>query len=99
MSDERTRNENFSAGPDPFADDFATTVMTEGDVDVIHGVHAHSFPIAGRTVSQARPELEERFNIDPEATPYVDGVQVDDDTVLAEGQVLTFNMHAGEKGG
>jgi hypothetical protein len=69
-----------------------------GRVDVIHGIYAHSLPLAGMTVLQARTDLEERMNIDPEAVAVIDGEEADDDTVLLEGQVLNFVAAAGEKG-
>jgi hypothetical protein len=100
MSIEREQVSDLSAGPDPFSDEFAATTVaaTQGSVDVIHGVYAHSLPLAGMTVRDARLELEDRMHIDPEAIPAVDGRPVDEDTVLAEGQVLNFVKHAGEKG-
>jgi hypothetical protein len=100
MSIERERLTDFSSGPDPFSDEFAATAVaaTQGNVEVIHGVYAHSLPLAGMAVRDARLELEDRMNIDPEAVAVVDGRQADEDTVLAEGQVLNFVKHAGEKG-
>ena len=50
------------------------------------------------TVRTARGELEERMNIDPDAVAVVDGVEVDPDVTLREGQVLNFVKPAGEKG-
>jgi hypothetical protein len=70
----------------------------QGDVAVVHGVYAHSFPLAGVRVRDARGQLSERMNIDPDAVAVVDGVEADEDTLLTEGQVLTFVKHAGEKG-
>ena len=63
-----------------------------------YGVYAHSLPLAGLTVRQARLELEDRMNIHPEAVAVVDGVQADEAEVLCEGQVLNFLTPAGEKG-
>ena len=74
------------------------TATRSGRVQVIHGVYAHSLPLAGMTVRQARTELEERMNIDPEAVAVVDGTEATEDTVLREGQVLNFLTPAGEKG-
>ncbi len=99
MRNERTRPENLDAGPDPFSDDFATgTATLTGRVEVIHGVYAHSLPLAGMTVRQARSELEDRMNIDPDAIAVIDGVEANEDTVLEENQVLNFVKPAGEKG-
>lgn len=99
MSTERLRNPDFTPGPETAVEEFdAPTSSSEGSVDVVHGVFAHTLPLAGMTIRQARGELAERMNIDPEAAGFVDGEEADEDTVLAEGQVLNFVKHAGEKG-
>jgi hypothetical protein len=67
----------------------------EGRVEVIHGVYAHSLPLAGLTARRARLELRDRMNIDPEALALVDGAEAGEDTVLREGQVLNFVKPAG----
>jgi hypothetical protein len=85
----------------PADDDFSVATATAartGRVDVIHGVYAHSLPLAGMTVAQARTELEDRMNISPEALAVVDGIETEEDSVLREGQVLNFLTPAGEKG-
>lgn len=100
MTIERQRPETFGTGPDSFSDDFASgTAVAEGSVEVIHGVYAHDLPLAGMTVGQAREELSDRMNIDPEAGAVVDGNHVPEDTVLNEGSTLNFVKLAGEKGG
>jgi hypothetical protein len=99
MSGERERHGSFSTGPDPFSDDFASTATVgEGNVEVIHGVYAHSLPLAGMTVGDARSELQQRMNIDPDAVAVIDGVEAGEDSVLQECQVLNFVKRAGEKG-
>jgi hypothetical protein len=99
MSTERTRPADFAGGPTPFNDEFTSaTVRRDGRVDVIHGVYAHSLPLAGLTVRQARAELQERMNIAPDALAVVDGTEANEDTILREGQVLNFVKPAGEKG-
>ena len=97
MPTETVRREALSTGPSPFSDDFAGTTPT-GRVDVIHGVYAHSLPLAGMTIKQARKELEVRMNIDPHAAAVIDGLEAREDVVLREGQVLNFISPAGEKG-
>jgi hypothetical protein len=100
MTTERIRQEGFAGGPGRFSDQFAGGNATQdGRVEVIYGVHAHSLPLAGMTVRQARGELTERMNIAPDALAVVDGVETDEDTILRVGQVLNFVKHAGEKGG
>ena len=99
MQTETLRRETLTTGPVPFGDEFATeTPVATGRVDVIHGVYAHSLPLAGMSVRLARQELEDRMNIAPEAVAVVDGVEADEDTVLRQGQVLNFLTPAGEKG-
>jgi len=86
---------------EPANNDFATettVAATSGCVEVIHGVYAHSLPLAGMTVRQARKELRERMNLAPKALAVVDGQETSEDTVLREGQVLNFLTPAGEKG-
>jgi len=100
MSNERERNRDLSIGPDSFSDDFESFQAAEACVEVIHGVHSHSLPLAGMTVSQAREELSERMHIDPEALAVVDGEEVSQeaDFVLSGGEVLNFVKPAGERG-
>jgi hypothetical protein len=98
MQTETLRRETLSTGPVPFGDEFATGSAVSGRVDVIHGVYAHSLPLAGMTVRQARLELDDRMNIAPEAVAVVDGVEAGEDSVLRQGQVLNFLTPAGEKG-
>jgi hypothetical protein len=99
MKTEALRREALSTGPEPDGDEFATAAEARtGRVDVVHGVYAHSLPLAGMTVRLARLELEDRMNIDPEAVAVLDGAEANEDTVLRQGQVLNFVTPAGEKG-
>jgi len=100
MRNETMRPEQVATGPAPYSDDFAATAVAPrtGRVDVIHGVYAHSLPLGGRTIRQARLELEDRMNIAPEAVAVVDGIEVGEEETLREGQVLNFVSPAGEKG-
>jgi len=99
MKNEAVHPEKLAPGPALFSDEPATaTAAGPGSVEVIHGVYAHSLPLAGMTVSEARTELEERMNIDPEALAVIDGTEAAEDVVLHEGQVLNFVTPAGEKG-
>lgn len=101
MPHEQERTDSLSVGPDPFSDTFESgggVALQEGQVHVIHGVYAHELPLVGMTVGQARNELAERMNIDPDAIAIVDGNEVDEETVLGEAQVLNFVKHSGEKG-
>jgi hypothetical protein len=96
---ERQRSESFSTGPESFSDEFAGgTATAERQIEVIHGVYAHSLPFAGMSVASVRAELAERMNIDPEAQAVVDGNFVPEDTILTEGNTLNFIKAAGERG-
>ncbi len=100
MSKERERSREFSTGPDSFSDDFESFHPAETSVEVIHGVHSHTLPLVGMTVSQAREELSERMHIDPDALAVVDGEEVNQEAafVLSGRQILNFVKPAGERG-
>ncbi len=97
---ETLQSERLRTGPEPFSDEFAPAAAKPrtGRVDVIHGIYAHSLPLAGMSVAQARLELEDRLNIAPEAVAVIDGVEAGEEELLREGQVLNFVSPAGEKG-
>lgn len=67
-------------------------------INVVHGVSAHSVPLAGCTVGEVRRQMVGRMHIDPAAVSCVDGVEADEAMVLAAGQVLNFIKYAGEIG-
>ena len=99
MAQELTRPDHVSTGPAPFSDGFeGGSTSGEGSVNVVHGVHIHSFPLAGMTISQARDELAELMGVEPTWMAVVDGEEAGEDSVIHEGQVLTFVRPAGEKG-
>ena len=62
MTNELLNRERQGAGPAPFSDGFAVAAKAAktGRVDVIHGVYAHSLPLAGMTVAQAQSALLDR---------------------------------------
>ena len=65
---------------------------------VTHGPYAEQIPVADMTVSQIRQRYGDRFDIDPDSLPYIEGEPVGDDTIVQSGQVLMFARRAGEKG-
>jgi hypothetical protein len=69
-----------------------------GIVRVVHGIHALSVGVAGKTVSEAREALRQALNISPRAVALVDGQEVDESRVLLPGQHLEFVRVSGEKG-
>ncbi|MBW8058057.1 MAG: hypothetical protein V3U42_05630 [candidate division NC10 bacterium] len=70
-----------------------------GKVRVVHGIHALSVGVAGKTVSEAREVLRQALNISPRAISLVDGQEVSEYQILLPGQHLEFVRQAGEKGG
>ena len=52
-----------------------------------------------RTVAEVRAHLAGAYNIAPEATVHVHGVEAGEDTRLRAGDCLEFVRAAGEKGG
>lgn len=69
-----------------------------GIVRVVHGIHALSVGVAGKTVSEAREALRQALNISPRAVALVDGQEVDESLVLLPGQHLELVRMSGEKG-
>lgn len=70
----------------------------KGQVRVVYGIHALETHVAGRTVGSVREALRQALNISPRAVVVVDGVEVDENRVLQEGELLEFVRLAGEKG-
>ncbi len=67
-------------------------------VTVSHGVHAERLPAGNMTVGQIRAEFRDRLGIDPRSRAFLDGHEVEDDTIVEGGQMLSFVRKAGEKG-
>ena len=70
-----------------------------GTATVIHGVHLQELPVAGRTVAEIRERFGDRLGIDPESRAVLRNREVDEDTIVRTGEVLSFIRRAGEKGG
>src|SRR5581483_3577532 len=67
-------------------------------VRVIAGADVQDMAVAGRRVGDVRTVARAIFAINPAAVALVDGRRVDDDHLLAPGQVLEFVKYAGQKG-
>jgi hypothetical protein len=65
---------------------------------VASGPYAYPLPVAGSTVGEVRTRFRDRLDIPPHSQATLDGVDVDDSTVVRAGQVLMFVQRAGEKG-
>ncbi len=70
-----------------------------GPVTVFHGVYTEQLPVGELSVREVRQRFSDRLGgIDPNAIAVVDGNEVGDDTILHEGERLSFTRPAGEKG-
>ncbi|MBM4018182.1 MAG: hypothetical protein FJ288_07610 [Planctomycetes bacterium] len=94
---ERSATKRRSFGPAPGGLG-AGAPPDEGLVTVGCGFYTEQLPVAGMAVGEVRRRFRDRFDIDPGSQAFVDGAQVDDNTVLDVGQALNFAKRAGEKG-
>jgi hypothetical protein len=70
-----------------------------GPVTVFHGVYTEQLPVGELSVREVRERFSDRLGgIDPNAVAVVDGEEVDENTILREGQRLSFTRPSGEKG-
>ena len=70
-----------------------------GPVLVTTSFYTARLPVGGMTVGEIRRNFSDRLDIDPQATPVLDGQTIrDDSTVVRPHQTLSFIRHAGEKG-
>lgn len=65
---------------------------------IINGVNTLQADLAGKTVTEVREMLSQALNIDPEATPLVNGDGVGEDYVLQADDELEFVKASGTKG-
>ena len=65
---------------------------------VTSGFHNEWLPVSGSTVGEIRARFRHRLDIDPRSVVILDGHEVNDDTIVQPGQVLTFVHKAGAKG-
>ncbi len=82
---------------DASADPFALGEASPGTALISAGIHMGTCP-AGTTVRELRRRYADAYEIDPDAVALLDGSEVDDSTVVREGQSLTFITRIGEKG-
>ena len=65
---------------------------------IINGVNQLSADLAGKTVAEVRGMLAQALNIDVEATPQINGEQVEETHQLVDGDELEFVKASGTKG-
>ncbi len=93
---QRATAQDFGPGSDFFGD--SEPARGGETVLVSHGTFAEELPVGGMTVAQVRSRFRDRLSIHPQAMALLAGHAVDDDTIVEQGQVLTFVRPAGEKG-
>lgn len=62
------------------------------------GQYLEPLPVGGMTVKAVRAKYKSQMNIHDNSVSIINKKQVDDSTVIEEGQVLTFIHKSGEKG-
>lgn len=67
-------------------------------VQVISGANDGNFPLAGKTIAEARGQLGAALNISGDAVATLNDERATATDVLADGDVLTFARATAEKG-
>ena len=62
------------------------------------GIHVEQLPVAGMSVGAIRERFASRLEITAETLGYISGHPVEEDTIIGEGEVLSFMRASGEKG-
>lgn len=90
VEDSGQRHDQFAElGADPAGGNLAL---------VAHGPYAEALPVAGMSTAQVRRRFENLLDIHPQASAVLDGVPVDEHTLVQAGQILMFVRRAGEMG-
>ncbi len=71
---------------------------TAATATVRYGAHSAALPVVGKTIDAVRRELSPTWNIDANASVYVDSQTASGNHVVQAGQVLEFIRPAGQKG-
>jgi hypothetical protein len=79
-----------------------TSIFDEPDAPgmatVSTGLYSEFLPVANSTIGEIRARFRDRLQIPPNSQAILDGVAVDDDVRIRNGQLLRFQHTAGEKG-
>lgn len=65
---------------------------------VVHGPYVETLAVAGMSIAQVLRQFEDRLDIHPQASAVLDGVPVDEHTLVQAGQTLMFVRRTGEMG-
>lgn len=68
-------------------------------VRVVHGANEGYFPVDEMTVSQMARQLRDVFNIPPDSGAFVNGIEVDGNSIVGDGDTVEFINSDGHKGG
>ena len=100
MTEQVTTRPRHDRGPGPGGLLGVAAAGGSGEMVVVSsGLFHDRLPVAGLTVAEVRDRFADRLDIDPSATPVIDGEPVDDENVVVRpGQTLSFFQYAGEKG-
>ena len=92
------RREDCASPPRVLGDVFARSAARDLTVTVCHGPYLEELPVGNMSVGVIRERFGDRLDIDPESQAVVDGHEVEENTIVRAGQLLTFVRKAGEKG-
>ena|SRR5207249_2796299 len=70
----------------------------DANVQVIYGASVQVLPLAGQTISAARPLLEMVLRANPRSPILINGAEVPANHVITSGDVVEVVHQAGEKG-
>jgi len=98
MNEQSRTSREQPSGPGGLGSIFDEPIETAGQVTVAAGPFTEALPVANMSVGEIRARFGPRFDIDDRAQAVLDGRDVNNDTVVRQGQVLMFTHRAGEKG-
>jgi len=85
-------------GPAGLGDLFGGGNGDRANATVSSGIHVEQLPVAGMSVGAIRERFASRLEIGPDSLGFVSGRPVTEETVIGEGEVLSFMRASGEKG-
>lgn len=94
MEKQRKPEEKSALGGNPFDGDNEK----KNTLLVCSDPHREQLPVVGMTVGEVMKQYAQQLEIHGDATPIVDGTEVDKNHKLGAGEMLMFIHKAGEKG-
>ncbi len=91
----RTRQRSGPAGLGNF---FGGGNGDRANATVSSGIHVEQLPVAGMSVGAIRERFASRLDITAQTLAYVSGHPVEEDTIIGEGEMLSFMRASGEMG-